>query len=69
MNRFGFQINNFLDNINFIIESNIQNNLKLDLIMSHLACSESLENEYNKIQLHKFNKVLLEISSKSFELY
>jgi alanine racemase len=64
MNRSGFQIKDFLENIDFIINSNEENSLHLELIMSHLACSEFIEDEYNKIQLTKFKEVVNNYNKK-----
>ncbi len=64
MNRLGFQIKNFLENIDFIINSNEENGLHLELTMSHLACSEFVEDEYNKIQLTKFSEVVNNYNKK-----
>lgn len=66
MNRLGFPFKNFPEDLRFIIRSGEENNLHLELIMSHLACSEDASNEYNKIQLTKFREALNKYNKKTY---
>lgn len=53
MNRLGFSEDDFEK---LLINKKLQDRIRPDLIMSHLACAPDSSNAYNEIQLNKFQK-------------